>query len=75
MYEKCPGASNILMPTIKIKKCPECGEEVEIVSSDMQTKCDNCGFTIYNDLISCVQWCAYAEECLGEEICNRLKKN
>lgn len=74
MYEKCPGASNILMPTIKIKKCPECGEEVEIVSSDMQTQCDNCGFTIYNDLTSCVQWCAYAEECLGEELYNRLKK-
>lgn len=74
MYERCPGANNILMPTIKIKRCPECGEEVEVVSSDMQTSCPECGFIIYNDLITCVQWCKYAEECVGEEVYDRLRK-
>ena len=54
--------------------CPECGEEVEIVSSDMQTKCDGCGFVVYNDVLSCAQWCEYARECLGDELYERLKK-
>ena len=40
----------------------------------MQTECSKCGFTIYNDLESCVQWCQYAEECVGEEMYKKLKK-
>ena len=74
MIEKCPGTQTILMPTIKLKACPKCGEEVEIVSTDMKTICPKCGFTIYNDVASCVQWCQYAKECVGEEMYNRLMK-
>ena len=75
MLDKCPGAANILRPTIKIKICPECGEEVEILSSEVKTKCSKCGFTVYNDVASCVQWCEYAKECVGEEMYNRLMGN
>ena len=75
MLDKCPGTKTILMPTIKIKKCPECGEEVEVISTDLQTKCPGCGFTIYNDTMSCIEWCEYAKECVGEEMYNRLKKD
>lgn len=71
-HEKCPGSSNILMPTIKLKTCPECGGEVEVVSTDMQTNCPDCGFTTYNNVVSCVQWCAFAKECLGEQLYERL---
>ena len=74
MFDKCPGAIGIRTPTIIIKNCPECGKEVETLSSEMQTRCSNCGFTIYNDLESCVQWCKYAKECVGEEAYNKLKK-
>ena len=74
MFDKCPGAIGIRTPTIIIKKCPECDREVEIFSNEMQTKCSKCGFTIYNDLESCVQWCQYAEECVGEEVYKKLKK-
>jgi protein-tyrosine-phosphatase/ribosomal protein S27E len=74
MFNKCPGAANMRSPTIKIKKCYECGEEVEIFSDEMQVKCSNCGFTVYNDLQSCVQWCKYAVECVGEEVYQKLKK-
>jgi DNA-directed RNA polymerase subunit RPC12/RpoP len=72
MIDKCPGASTILQPTIKYKACPECGNQVEIVSTDMKVNCDKCGFTIYNDLTSCIQWCKLAKECVGEETYNRL---
>jgi protein-tyrosine-phosphatase len=74
MFDKCPGAVGVRTPTIITKKCPECGREVEIFSNEMQTRCTKCGFTIYNDLESCVQWCKYAVECVGEEVYKKLKK-
>jgi len=40
----------------------------------MQVECSNCGLTIYNDLESCVQWCKYAKECVGEELYKKLMK-
>ena len=72
MQDKCPGAEIILMPTIKLKTCPECGEEVELLSSDVAAKCPGCGFTLYNDVTSCVLWCEYAKECVGEKVYNRI---
>ncbi|MFU8795998.1 MAG: hypothetical protein ACNA7X_01715 [Dehalococcoidia bacterium] len=74
MFDKCPGAAHIRTPTIIVKKCPECGNEVEIFSNEMLTRCTRCGFTIYSDLESCVQWCKYAVECVGEEMYQKLKK-
>ena len=75
MFDSCPGAAQFTRtPTLKIKKCPECGENVEIFSTDTQVKCGHCGFIIYNDLESCIQWCKYAKECVGEELYNKLKR-
>lgn len=74
MFDKCPGAANIRTPTIKIKTCPECGGEVEVFSTDIKVKCPKCGFIVYNDLESCIQWCKYAEKCAGEELYEKLKK-
>ena len=74
MIEQCPGASDIRTPTITLKVCPECGEEIEIFSNEMQVKCSNCGFTVYNDVEACIQWCKYAEECVGDEVYKKLKK-
>lgn len=74
MFEQCPGASNIRTPTIELKTCPKCGTEIEMFSSDMQMDCPKCGFTVYNDLESCIQWCEYAKECVGEEVYERLMK-
>jgi ribosomal protein S27AE len=74
LFDKCPGAANIRSPTIILKKCPNCGEEVELFSDEMQVKCDNCGFTVYNNIESCVQWCEYARECVGDELYKKLKR-
>jgi len=76
MFDHCPGSLNIRTPTLEIRKCPQCGEEVEIFSNDVTVACSNCGFIIYNDIVSCVQWCKYAKECVGEEMYTKLvKKN
>lgn len=74
MLDDCPGAAQFTRtPTLKIKKCPECGADVELFSTELKVKCGKCGFTIYNDLGSCIQWCKYAKECVGEEVYNSLK--
>lgn len=74
MFDNCPGAAQFTRtPTLKIKKCPECGEDAEIFSTELKVNCGKCGFTIYNDLGSCIQWCKYAKECVGEEVYNSLK--
>jgi protein-arginine kinase activator protein McsA len=72
MPDHCPGTANLRTPTLAIKKCPQCGEEVEIFSNDGKVACGNCGFIIYNDILSCIQWCRYAKECVGEETYRNL---
>ena len=69
IMEGCQGK-----PQLKVmeKTCPNCGHESEMFSVDTEAKCENCGFTIYNDLLSCVQWCKYARQCVGEETYERL---
>ncbi len=58
--------------TIQDKICPRCGHEVEIFSVDTEAVCENCGYVIYNDTLSCVQWCKYAKKCVGEQTYDRL---
>jgi NADH pyrophosphatase NudC (nudix superfamily) len=72
MLDHCPGTANLRTPTLSIKKCPRCGEEVELFSNDVSVKCSTCGFEVYNDILSCVQWCRYAKECVGEETYTKI---
>ena len=58
--------------TIQDKICPQCGHEIEIFSVDTEAVCENCGYVVYNDTLSCVQWCKYAKQCVGEETYERL---
>ncbi|MEM3432842.1 MAG: hypothetical protein QXP27_01570 [Candidatus Methanomethyliaceae archaeon] len=74
MIYTCPGTANLKTPTLEIRECPNCGYEIEIASTDLKAKCRRCGFTIYNDANSCIEYCQYAKECLGEELYNKLKK-
>ena len=65
IMEGCQGKKDI---AIMEKICPQCGHEIEIFSVDVSMTCENCGFTIYNDTLNCVQWCQYAKKCVGEEL-------
>jgi hypothetical protein len=67
MLKGCPGAAGFKTPTWEEKICPVCGKEIEIFSVDMSRTC-SCGFVAYNDQQSCIQWCKYAEECVGTEL-------
>ena len=59
-------------PTIEDRICPNCGNPIEIFSTDTEVACDKCGFVVYNDKLSCVQWCKYAKQCVGEETYEKL---
>ena len=65
IFEGCMGKPRT--PTIHEKTCPQCGNVIELFSIDTQVACDHCGFVAYNDTLSCVQWCQYAKQCVGEE--------
>ena len=73
MLDHCPGSANLRgTPTLSIKRCPKCGEDVEIFSNDMSVKCSSCGTEIFNDIESCIQWCRYAKECVGQEMYEKI---
>ena len=65
-YTGCQSKSKDI--TINEKVCPHCGNIIELFSIDTEVACDKCGFVAYNDALSCVQWCKYAKQCVGEEM-------
>ena len=75
MMGGCHGMDNLKTPTLEIKLCPECGSEIEIFSIDTEMACENCGYVVYNDIISCVKWCKHAKLCVGEDMYNKLMKS
>ena len=66
MLDGCQGKPRT--PTIIEKNCPQCGHLIELFSIDTQMPCEKCGFVAYNDTLSCVQWCAHARKCVGDEM-------
>jgi ribosomal protein S27AE len=71
----CPGSASLKgTPTLTIKTCPQCGADVELFSIDLKMACDRCGFVVYNNLQSCIQWCRLAEACVGEEMYAQYKR-
>ena len=70
IFEGCMGKPRT--PTIHEKICPQCGNVIELFSIDTQVACEHCGFVAYNDSLSCVQWCQYAKQCVGEEMYEQM---
>jgi len=69
----CPG-QEMRNLRVELYKCPNCGAEVEVFSSEVKVKCYQCGEPVYREkLPSCIEWCASARLCLGEERWRRLK--
>jgi len=73
MYSRCPG-QDIRNLRVSLHKCPNCSAEVEMFSDEFRVKCHKCGVQIYREKIpSCIEWCASARQCLGEERWRQLK--
>lgn len=71
---QCPGAARIRQPVPEYVKCLKCGKEVEIWSDELGAECE-CGTKVSRDIESCIKWCKYAKECIGEEKYKELMKD
>ncbi len=73
MYSQCPGQDDRKL-RVELYKCQNCGAEVEIFSDELKVKCHKCGEYIYREKMpSCIDWCASARQCLGEDRWRELK--
>ena len=72
IFSGCPGSDKLRNPTITEKVCPQCGNIIGLFSVDTEVACDKCGFVAYNDELNCIQWCQYAEKCIGKELYDKL---
>ena len=73
MDSRCPGQDGRNL-RVELYKCPTCGAHVEIFSDELKVKCHQCGKYIYREKTpSCIDWCASAHQCLGEERWQALK--
>ena len=76
MFDKCPGAKSFLQPKPEMRRCPSCGEEVEIWTDETKTTCPACKATVMRQEVpSCLEWCQYAKECVGERVYNKYMRN
>ena len=73
MAVKSPG-QDMRNLRVSVHKCTNCGAEVEIFSDELRVKCPKCGEKVYREQVpSCIDWCAKARECLGEERWKQLR--
>lgn len=71
----CPGSKFMRQPKPELFPCPGCGGEVEIWSDEISGRCSDCGTVVMRDgTMSCLEWCAMAEECVGDEVFNSYKE-
>lgn len=70
----CPGSKALREPTPEEMPCPNCGESVEIWTHELKATCPKCGGTVMREVMpSCIDWCKFAKECVGEEVYAKLK--
>ena len=74
MVSHCPGQDGRNL-RVELFKCPTCGAEVEIFSDETRVKCQKCKTYVYKEKMpSCIEWCASARQCLGEERWKQLQE-
>ena len=75
-HQFCPGAKILRQPQPEMFDCPSCGEEVEIWTDEIRGVCSNCGQAVFREgTMSCLEWCKFAQDCVGEEAYDRYIKN
>lgn len=75
MIFKCPGQDKRNIKA-EIIKCRSCGYGVEIFSDEIKIRCPNCQNDLSRQIPStCLDWCKYAKECVGEETYANYLKN
>ena len=74
MDSKCPGQEKRNVKA-ELLTCVTCGYQVEIFSDEVKVSCPKCKSLICRErLPSCVDWCKFARQCIGEDAWRRLKE-
>ncbi len=67
-FKRCPGSMAFAQPKIELVRCPTCGDDAEVWTDEAEGKCAKCGGTVCRTTTqSCIDWCKYARDCLGDE--------
>ena len=67
-FKRCPGSMAFAQPKIELVRCPHCGDDAEVWTDEAEGKCRKCGRAVCRTATqSCVDWCKYARDCLGED--------
>jgi len=76
MISNCPGSQKFKQPQPETIKCTSCGGEIEIWTDEIKAVCPKCKNTIMREQgASCLDWCRYAKECVGENTYNSYIQN
>ncbi len=76
MISNCPGSQKFKQPQPEIVKCGSCGEEIEIWTDEIKAVCPKCKNAVIREQgASCLDWCRYAKECVGDDIYNSYIQN
>ncbi len=76
MAFECPGSERLKHPHPENIICPFCSGEAEIWTDEIETICPNCKRAVTREQKqSCLEWCSYAKECIGEDKYNAYMKN
>lgn len=68
---RCPGADRIRASFPDELPCA-CGRRVEIWPDEAEARCPSCGRVVGREMPpACIEWCAAARECVGEELYER----
>ena len=74
MIEKCPGQDKRYIQAESLK-CKNCGYEIEIFSDEVKVRCAKCKTLAVREVMpSCIDWCKYAKECVGQEVFDNYAK-
>lgn len=75
MISNCPGQDKRKVRPEPIV-CLSCGYEAEIFSDEIKASCPKCRQVFYREVLpTCVDWCASAKECLGQQAYSDYTKN
>lgn len=74
MSLRCPGQDDRNIKA-EVISCPDCGYKVEIFSNEVKVKCPKCKSLVCRQrLPSCVDWCKFARQCIGEDRWRQLNE-
>ncbi|MFA5147453.1 MAG: hypothetical protein WC515_08780 [Candidatus Omnitrophota bacterium] len=75
MISLCPGSQKFSQPQPEEVQCRYCGEKAEIWTDEASGRCQNCGKMVKREGgQTCLDWCRYARECVGDERYNRYRE-